>query len=275
MKTLHPHRIEPGQILLWFIEATRLIRRRPLCFLAIEFIFFALFYLIIQATASIAPFTPIMVLLAFFFSASAIVLYFVVAELVIGAHEADHSRPVRPLTHLFALMGSQRALVKTAVIALFIGLFFWVVSLTVAMDKSVLSGSQRLLDSMLAEQAAPWLLECKLAAGFLYFLVLAMFSLRVFFSIPLMLFHDLDGDAAQALSHRAIVINIQPMSLVLLVWAMLLLGSMLFIPLLSLALLPLLGAFIYVGYRHVFLGEPSNAPARAVKTTAMETGTAA
>jgi len=67
-----------------------------------------------------------------------------------------------------------------------------------------------------------------------------MFSLRVFFSIPLMLFHGLDADAAQSLSHRAIVINIRPMSLVLLVWAMLLLGGMLLVPLLSLVLLPLL-----------------------------------
>jgi len=275
MKTLHPHRIESRQILDWFIEAARLIQRRLLCFLAIEFIFFALLYLVLQATVSIVPFTPTMVLLAFFFAASAIALYFVVAELVITAHESDHSRPIRPLSHLFILMDSQRALVKTAIVALFIGLFFWVVSLTVAVDKSVLAGSQRLVDSMLAEQAAPWLLECKLAAGFLYFLVLAMFSLRVFFSIPLMLFHDLDADAAQALSHRAIVINIQPMSLVLLVWAVLLLGSMLFTPLLSLVLLPLLGVFIYVGYRHVFLGEPSNAPARALKAAAVKTGTVA
>ncbi len=264
MKTLQPQRVESRHILTWFIESACLIKRRLAPFLLVELLFFVLLFVFMQAAASVAWATPAVLVLAVFFALSAIALYFVLAELVIVSQMADRSQPMHPLSHVFALLGSQRALVKTAILALFIGSFFWVVSLTVSLERDVLTGSESLVEAISAAQGIPWLLECKLAAGFLYFLLLAMFSLRVFFSLPLMLFHDLDGDSAKALSHRAIMLNIQPMSVVLLAWALLMLGGLVATPVLSVLLLPWFGVFIYVAYRHVFLGEPRNAPARAL-----------
>ncbi|MDH5300745.1 MAG: hypothetical protein OEW58_05215 [Gammaproteobacteria bacterium] len=260
MKTLEPHHVELMHPLNWFKQSWMLIRRRWLAFLTTELVFFLSVFFALSAGTSVAELTPSVVLLSVLFLFVACVLCFVFGDLVVLAYSADNSQTVTFTGHIFALLRCQRSLFKMALLTLFIGAFYWVVTLTVAPDKSVLAGCNELA-ARLAEAAglSAVQLEMKLAAAFLYFSVLATFSLRIFFAIPLMMFHELSYAEAQALSHRATLMNIHPMSVVLLSWSILLLGALAALPWLSLALLPLLGVYMYVAYREVFLGIEENA----------------
>lgn len=263
MKSLEPRRVDIPQALHWFSLSFQLIKRRLFAFASIEVIFFIILLFAIEASASIAPFTPSVLLLTGLFIFVALVLYFALADMVMMSFSADKSHKLRLSEHLYSLLHSQGTLFRMAILALFIGAFYWVISLTMAPDKSVLTGCEALVTSMLEESGLlAVLFEFKLAAAFLYFALLATFSLRIFFSVPLVLFHELDYKAAQALSHKAILLNIVPMSMVLLAWSILLLGSMLLAPPLALLFLPLLGVFTYVAYRSIFLGVEENSTAR-------------
>lgn len=265
MKTLEPRRVELMHPLNWFKQSALLIKRRWPAFLLIETIFFALMFFAMTAGSTVAESTPAVLLLSVLFGFVACVLCFAFGDLVVMSFSADNSRAVSFSEQIFALLRCQRSLFKMALLTLFIGAFYWVVTLTVSPDKSVLAGCEALVDRLMAAAGMPILmLEMKLAAAFLYFSVLATFSLRIFFSIPLMLLHELNYAQAQALSHRAILMNIHPMNLSLISWSVLLLFAMVAVPWLSLMLLPLLGVYMYVAYREVFLGIEENAAEKLI-----------
>jgi hypothetical protein len=177
---------------------------------------------------------------------------------VVLSHCSDNAQPVSFRNQLAALFPAQNSVFKMALLALFVGAFYWVAAISVSPEKNLLSICTLVVEQMLAEQQWPVMFELQLTATFLYFLLLAMFSLRIFFSVPLVLFHELNNKEAQALSHRAILINLRPMSTVLFIWIIAFMGSMAVAPVLAALMFPLFAAFIYVAYRHVFLGETEN-----------------
>ena len=105
----------------------------------------------------------------------------------------------------------------------------------------------------------------QLTSTVLYFLVLSLIGLRIFFSIPLVIFHNLGYKEAQSLSHRAIMINMQPMTMAMITWIMLFIVAITVLNVLSLILFPLLGAYMYVSYRHIFIGQLENDSAKTVE----------
>ena len=266
MKSLEPRQVEIGQVLSWYSEAFKLLKRRVSAFLTLEFIFILFVFFAAEASASIAEFTPSVLLLSVFFIFVAFVLYFFIADAVVMSFSADNSHPVRVTDHIYTLLQSQGTLLKMAVLALFIGSFYWVVPLTISPEKSVLQASEAVIGMLLDESSFPIMFELNVTATFLYFTLLATFILRIFFSIPLALFHELNYKEAQALSHKALFINIVPMSVVLMSWVIVLLFSMKLMPLLALFFLPLFASFTYVAYRSIFLGVDENAAVKVMQT---------
>ncbi|MDH5377548.1 MAG: hypothetical protein OEX00_04420, partial [Gammaproteobacteria bacterium] len=264
MATLEPRRVAPQDIVSWVKESVSLLFRRVPLYLSFVLLFFLLHYLGIKAVEPIAPYVSPVLVLAILFTYLAVVFVFVIAGLILVAYSADHSRRYKFSEYIHGLLAGQTSLMKIAIFALFIGSFYWVISYTINPNKDLMTYCEKLVTIMLAQSSLPIEIETRITAAFLYFCLLATFSLRIFYSFPLILFHEANYNHAQALTHRAILINIVPMTVVILMWSMVLLGTMLGVSFLSVLLLPVFANFIYVSYRHIFLGVAQNLPARAL-----------
>jgi len=256
MDVLQPRRVELKSVGSWMRESVKLIGRRPLGFLAALLAFFFASYAALRAAMSISDVASGVWLLAAFLPFCSVVLVYVLAELVMVAHHSDHSERVSASADASLLFRSQKSFVKLALLAFLIGAGLWMlgVSLNPGRTETFVQACQALADRMAFEQDAPAGVLTQICAGMLYFLLLSMFSLRTFFSIPLMLFHDVEYSVAKALSQKAILLNMLPMSVSLFTWAALFLLAMAKTPFLAIFLLPIFGAFVYVCYRHIFLG---------------------
>lgn len=264
MKTLEPKKVDTKDIPLWFRESFSLMTRRAPLFISSILAFFVILFFTIRAFANIAETTHPLVMLPLFLLFVAFVLHFFFSDLLLLAYSSDGSRKITVSERAQVLLSEQKSFLKMTVMAFMVGSTFWLISLSMNVDKDLLSACLSVVERMLFEKDMPLFFMLKLVATMLYFMLLAMFLLRSLFCIPLMLFHELPYTEACALSQRAIIINFQTMCTALLLWAILLLGTMAVANPLAVVLLPLLPVFLFVCYRSIFLGQTENAPAKAI-----------
>jgi len=264
MKTLEPNRVELTDVANWFKLALLLLTRRPVYFFLVTIIYFFAMFFVQTAITSLSESVFPIVLFSLYVAVVTFILFLVLCGFILQAEVADHSQASDFRSLLEAVISGQRVILRISIIAMFVGAFYWVVMLGFAKDTNVLQSAEQVIDTMLAQHGLPFMFECKVTATFLYFLFLATFSLRLFFALPLVAFHQLDFRHAQSLSHKAVMINIRPMTFVLMLWAILLFVVMRLAPLVSVLLFPLFGIFTYIAYRQVFLGVRDNFPAKAV-----------
>jgi len=260
MKALEPKKVDAKDIPLWFKESLNLITRRLPLFITSIAIFFVILFFTIQAFATLAEQTPPLILLPLFLLFVAFVMHFFFSDLLLLAFSSDNSRKITISERAHVLITEQKYFLKMTFMAFLVGSTFWLISLSMDIDKDLLSACISVVDRLLFEKEMPLFFMLKLLATMLYFMLLAMFLLRTIFCIPLMLFHELPYAEARALSHRAIIINFQTMCTTLVLWAILLLGTMAAANILALILFPLLPVFVFVCYRNIFLGQAENTP---------------
>ncbi len=258
MKTLEPKKVDAKDIPLWFKESfSLLMRRAPLFITSIAAFFVILFF-------TLAEQTPPLILLPLFLLFVAFVMHFFFSDLLLLAFSSDNSRKITLSERAHALAPEQKSFLKMTFMAFLVGSTFWLISLSMDVDKDLLSACLSVVDRLLFEKEMPLFFMLKLLATMLYFMLLAMFLLRTLFCIPLMLFHELPYAEARALSHQAIIINFQTMCAALVLWAILLLGTMAAANILAFILFPLFPVFVFVCYRNIFLGQAENTPATAI-----------
>ena len=264
MRTLEPRRIKSADVMVWLWESIGLLWRRPLLNLSIVTLFFLLEFFGLQAIAPIASLGSPVIVLAILFIYLSFALISIMMLLVLGAAAADHSRPLRFSQYIMELIRQQKNIFRVALLALFVGSFFWIFSCAISPDRDFYAVCDTLVNQIVSQIDFPIGMELLITSGLLYFLFLALFFLRTVFSLPLFLFHELDYDHAQRLSHKAIIINLAPMTVVLFSGILLLLIAMKLMSAMSIFLLPMMASFIYVSYRHIFLGVTDNLPAKVM-----------
>ncbi|HED39830.1 MAG TPA: hypothetical protein ENJ13_05325 [Chromatiales bacterium] len=264
MKTLEPKKVDIKEIPLWFKESFSLIARRFPLFIASISTFFIILFFTIRAFATLAEQTHPLVLLPLFLLFVAFVMHLFFSDFLLLAFSSDNSRKISISERAHALIPEQKSFLKMTLMAFLVGSGFWLISLSMHLDRDLLSACIGVVERMLFEKEMPLFFMLQLLATMLYFMLLAMFLLRTIFCIPLMLFHELPYAEAKALSHRAIIINFQTMCTALVLWAILLLGTMAVANILVFVLFPLLPVYIFVCYRSIFLGQVENSPARTV-----------
>ncbi|MCF6322753.1 MAG: hypothetical protein L3J89_00260 [Gammaproteobacteria bacterium] len=272
MKTLEPKKVDTKDIPLWFKESFSLLIRRAPLFITSIAAFFVILFFIIQAFATLAEQTPPLILLPLFLLFVAFSMHFFFSDLLLLAFSSDNSRKINISQRAHTLISEQKSLVKMTLMAFLVGSAFWLISLSMNVDKDLLSACISVVDRLLFEKEMPLFFMLKLLATMLYFMLLAMFLLRTIFCIPLMLFHKLPYAEARALSHRAVIINFHTMCTALILWAILLLGTMAAANILALILFPLLPVFVFVCYRNIFLGQAENTPATMINAELATSG---
>jgi len=267
MQSMEPQSVETSDILKWIKQSFELINRRYLPFLSLVLSFFLLLFFCTQAMSSVnSAISPVFLLLVFLIFA-AFLFYFSIAGLVMVSFSSDHSQSIQPSAIIHQFMLSQKGFFRMAVMGTCIGLFYWYASLLLNSEQSVLGSSEQIVQ-LLSKDSTLIFYLLKTGAVFLYFIILVMFTLRTFFSVPLILFHDMSYADAQMLSQKAIIKNLKVMSSVLMLWILIFMMAMKFIPALAVVLLPMFATFNYVAYRHIFLGQSSNEKVRAHKSVA-------
>ncbi|MDH5546559.1 MAG: hypothetical protein OEZ43_13270 [Gammaproteobacteria bacterium] len=271
MKTIEPRRIAVADTLFWLKEALELISRRLLVFIGSVTLFVVSVYVAIRAVVPLIPESPSLLILSIFLIFCAFSLFVILTDLIVLAFLSDNSLAADPGERLRTVLPEQKKLLRLALMALLVGASIWVTFLYVHPSRDLYQACDKVLSSILLDKDNPISFIFKLTATVLYFLILALVGLRTFFSIPLIVFHDLNYVEAQALSQRAIYINIQAISMALVTWILMFMVSMSVVPIASAVLFPLFGAYVYVAYRHVFLGQKENKPAKELsKKVALE-----
>jgi len=255
---MQPHRIEASDIVVWFKESIYLLFRRPLAVISVIILFLMVNAFALKALTSLYGSVNNVVLLLFFLLFYVCAIYFLLIDLVTVAQYADHSYIIGPLERLYNVLYYQKVFFRMALITFVTGSLILLISLSLVAGADIQEGSDKLLLTMVSVEPRPLEFLLEMTANLLYFFLLAIFFLRVFFNVPLLVFHEIDYAQAKRLSHNALVINLKPLSLALIIWIVLLYFSMLALPALVILLLPLLGIFLYVGYRHIFLGKRKN-----------------
>jgi len=261
---LEPIRVDAKDIKRWIFQSFDLINRRWLAYLLFVGFFFSTLYASTLALNTVKDVGPPIVLLLLFLVVSAFLFYFSIAGLVMISHSSDHSRKISLATIVQTFLPSQKIFLKMSVIAIGFGLFYWYISILMNPGSSIAASSESIVNILGQDETLLFYLF-KTAAVFSYFLLLVLFTLRIFFSVPLILFHDLNYQEAQALSQKAIFLNMKVMMQVLLIWIMAFLVTMKITPVLSLLLIPLFAGFVYVAYRQIFLQVGDNQKAFATK----------
>lgn len=257
MHGIEPQFVQNKDIITWFHQSLLLIQRRFLSYIGAVVLFFATLFIISQAIQSVQHAIPSLLLLIIFLAAAGFVFYFFIAGLTMISHCSDHSQYISMRQIMQYFLPSQKTFLKLTLVSILLGLFYWVVSVQLKPDTNIFEMSDKAI-AVLTDGQSTIFYVFKTGAVFLYFILLAMFSLRTFFSTSLVIFHELNFHEARQLSQRALIKNIRTMGNVLIIWFVVLLVSMVFVPPLTIALLPLFTTFGYVAYRHIFLGQGLN-----------------
>jgi len=257
MQTMEPQRVESKDISLWLKQAYFLINRRVLAYFLSVSLFFVSLFFCSQALASASAIGAPILLLVVFLIFTAFLFYFTLAELVMVSFSSDHSHSINPSAIIHAFLPNQKVFLKMTVFGVVIGISYCFASVLLNPGKDVYAISEQIL-TLLTKDSTLIFYLFKTGAVFLCFILLVMFTLRTFFCVPLILFHDMNYAEAQALSHRAIMKNIKVMSIVLMMWVTVFVISVNVAPALAIVFLPLFSAFNYVSYRHIFLGQGTN-----------------
>ncbi|MDH3327502.1 MAG: hypothetical protein OEM38_12405 [Gammaproteobacteria bacterium] len=264
MQGLEPQHVQGKDVLTWFIQSFQLIHRRFFSYFTAVTLFFVSLFLISQAIHLVQHVFPPLLLLVTFLITSAFIFYFFIAGLVMISHCSDHSQHINMNNIVQYFLPEQKTFFKMTIIAISVGLFYWVVSMVFNPGSDIFAMSQTTI-SLITDNNTVLFYVFKTGAVFLYFLLLVMFSLRTFFSVPLVIFHNLNYSDAKQLSQKAIFKNIKVMAHVLLSWSFIFFISMVFTPFLAIIFMPLFATFGYVAYRHIFLGKSTNQKAEELQ----------
>jgi len=262
MQCLEPQRVCNKDILCWFKASFELINRRFFANLFAVSLFFLILFFCTQALVVTHQFVSPVFMLFVFLIFTAFAFYLSIAGLIVISHFSDHSHVINLSNIIHSFVPSQKVVLKLSLIGICVGLFFWYCSVLMNPGSSIISSSESLIRVLSSDHTTMFYI-LKTAAVFLFFALLAMLLLRSFFSLPLILFHGLSYEEAQNLSHKGIIKNIKVMSHVLILWTVATLLIIKLAPMLILLLLPLFACFIYVTYRHIYLGEGMNEEVKA------------
>lgn len=257
MHYLEPHRVETKDLLSWFKESFELIGRRWLTYIISVLLFFLIVYFAGHSVNSFGEQGSPIVLVSILVFFTAFIFFFVLSNLVLLSHWSDQSQSYSIHSLFEAFLPSQKIFFKMAVITVCSGLFFWYLSILLHPEKNLLSSSISIIH-MLDNRASSLQFVLSTSAIFLYFSLLMMFISRTFFSVPLILFHQLNYLEAQHLSKMAFMKNFKVMINVLAIWVCIFLLSIKLAPVLAVLFLPLFGAFMYVSFRQIFWGQEYN-----------------
>lgn len=263
MQCLDPQTVELKEALSWFRQSVELVYRRGLAYLTSVFFFFAVLFVVSQSTVlfteMVSPVVTVSALIIF----SAFAFFGILASLVILSHCSDHSENYRIKSLLNAFMPNQRVFFQMALLAVSCGLFFWYTTIILHPEKNLLTSSVGILE-MLSSNDSMLAFIFSENAVFLYFSLIVFLIFRTFFSVPLILFHQLNYHDSQTLSQKAIIKNIKVLSQVMAIWIIAFLLCIQVAPLLATLLLPVFATFVYVSFRHIFWGQGSNERAKEV-----------
>ncbi len=271
MQMLEPRKVDVKDIIAWFKEAQSLVIRRVLLFFSGVFVFFLVLFFSIRAFANLAEHLPPLILLPLFLVFVSFILYLFFTDLIMSAMAADNSEKFSLHERIMTLLPNQGALFRMAIMGFLVGASLWVISLSMKIDQDIVTACISVVDKLVLTKDMPIFFMLKLVSVVIYFMMLGMFFLRTLFCIPLILFHELSYQEARTLSHKAIILNFHAMGTALLLWAILLLGTLVLANVLSIILLPLFAVFLFIAYRHIFLGQISNSPARALSEKSTST----
>ena len=269
MQGLDPQQVETKDVFAWFNQAIQLINRRLFSYFISVVIFFISLVAISQAMQLLQNSLPPLILLFAFLFTGAFIFYFFIAALVMISYCADHDEEITPSMIMKHFMYAQRAFILMTLLSLMIGVLYWYLSVLMNPGSDIISMSEKTI-SLLTNENSVMFYAFKTGSIFLYFLLTVMLFLRTFFSVPLIVFHNLNYHDAKALSHKGLFKNIRPMSYGMMLWLFLFMVSTAFFPVLVIAFMPLFSTFSYVAYRHIFLGQGTNKAAEkhAIMTTA-------
>ncbi len=254
---MEPQMVEPKDITRWLKQAYDLMNRRILAYLLSVSLFFICLFFCSQALVSASIMAAPILLLVVFLIFTAFLFYFTLAELVMVSFSSDHSHSINPSAIIHTFLPNQKVFFKMTVFGVVIGISYWFASVLLNPGKDVYTISEQII-TLLTKDSTLIFYLLKMGAVFLCFILLVMFTLRTFFCVPLILFHDMNYSEAQTLSHRAIMKNMRVMSIVLMMWVTVFIIAINVVPALAIVFLPLFSAFNYVSYRHIFLGQGTN-----------------
>ena len=257
MKGMVPQQVQSKDVLVWFNESFQLMYRNILGYLVSVILFFTSLFLIGKVIVAAEQFFPDFILLVFFLLISGTLFYFFIAGLIMVSYCSDHTQNIHITDIARHFKPGHRAFFKLAFIAISVGFSYWYFSILLNPRSDVFIISEKAIELLIDENTIIFYL-LKTGAIFLIFLLMVSVTLRTFFSVPLVIFHNLNYFDAKQLSHDAILKNIKPMIYVMVIWFILFSASLTFIPSSVIVLMPLFATFGYVSYRHIFLGQGLN-----------------
>ena len=268
MQCLEPRSVDLKDSLNWFKQAIELISRRFITYSLSLVLFFTTLFFASQSITTISETSSPIIFTALLVLFSAFIFFFILAKLILVSHCSDNSRQFN-LENLFSLfIPNQKVFFKMSVLAVSTGFLFWYISIVFHPDKNLLASSESIMSMLNTSDSIIYFLLTE-SAAFLYFSLIVFFIFRTFFSIPLILFHQLGYEEAQQLSHKGLIKNINVMFHVLAIWVVMFLVSIKFAPALAILLLPLFATYMYVSFRHIYWGQGTNETAKEVESTAI------
>ena len=252
---LQPDRVEIRDVWTWAVQAQALYRRKPVLFTVLSLVFFYFSYLLVMTSY-----------LTFF---AGLVLCQVMLVLVIElARTVDESKPVS-LSRCYTAL--QNSIVATLMLACFYVLM-WVIAAKIA--------SMFFLESLLGDSldVAPISFLQWLYPGTVGFFVvyIGLMVTTMWFLMPITVFNRLSFIESMKLAKQGERINFAVVVVASYVpffaFFMLFIISELAL-VVAIAGLPWFGIYLFVSYRHVYMGRKENAP-EVVKVVAAENQTA-
>lgn len=247
---IEPQRVEISDVRFWLSETFALFRRRAFLFLSLSVCFFIVCHKLVMTSY-----------LTFLIG---LILCQVCLVLSIElARTADESRPVS-INRCYAAL--QNSVLTTVLFGMFFVLL-WIVAAKVA--------AMFMFEEVLGEIASPppisflqWLYPGTVGIFVVYIGVMVT---TMWFLLPLAVFHRLGFVDSLKLAKRGERINF-PVVVVasyapfFVFFALFVVSELALV--IAIPCLPLFGIYLYVAYRHVYLGRRENSPARVKSTVA-------
>lgn len=239
---LEPRRVRPGDILVWIRESWSLLWRRPILFFTTS----AVFHLLAYSVSRTSYVSTLLVIL---------VGYMSLLVLISFANASDHSRPVNVMPNYRMIKRVILSLLLLTIIYILIYLAMAILTLLIEFEAPAIDYSARELYT-----AFKWVWPGKFSFTILY---IGIVMTSMWFLPPLLALHELDIGDARKLARRAQQKN---------EWVVFLASYIPFVLmivltfvtelsyLLNLLFVPLFALYLYIAYRHVFLGKRENSP---------------
>ena len=247
---LEPRRVSIRDIPVWLRESWQLLWRRPLLFVATSVIC----HLAAYSASSIPWVSALFVIL---------VGYVGLLVLIHFAESADHTRPIGLLPAYRMIRRAILGLLLLTVIYILIYVAVALLTLLIDFKTPAVDYSERDL-----YRAFRWVWPGKFALTLLY---IGIIMTSMWFLPPLLALHELGFRDARKLAWRGYWMNDWVIFVAAyLPFVMLILLTLVteLSYLLNLLFLPLLAIYLYVAYRHVFLGKRENSPVPVAARTA-------